>query len=69
MPLWLRRRSAPRLLLAALAALLLIGAGGCTNIGSPYYVITPGTYVVPVTATDTTTHQTKTANLTLTITP
>jgi Bacterial Ig-like domain (group 3) len=66
--LLLRRRRLP-VLFAILAVVLLASSTGCTNIYHPFNSVAPGTYVIPITATDSATQTTQTANLTLIVTP
>jgi len=63
-----RRRKLRFLPLLALAAIALLPTG-CTTISYPLLTVAPGTYTLPITATDTATSIAHTATLTLTITP
>lgn len=69
-PLLLLRR---RRFLQSLCSLLLVTGvvtlSGCTDIYSPVNRVAPGTYSIPITATDATTHITHTATLILTVVP
>ncbi len=65
--LWGQRRRVPSLLGIFLAAAVLFSATGCTNLVYQIDPVAPGTYVIPVTATDST-GRTATASLTLVIT-
>ena len=69
-PLGLRRRRGRfvSMLLLGCAATLLLSASGCTNIGYAIHTVNPGTYTIPVTATDAN-HNVKTSSFTLVITP
>lgn len=65
----LRRRRLPVLLAIIAAVSLLASSTGCTNIYHPFNSVAPGTYIIPITATDSATQTTQSANLTLIITP
>jgi hypothetical protein len=67
--LFLRRRRFAKAVCSLLLLVGLVGMGGCTNIYYPLNRVTPGTYVIPIIARDTTTNITHTATLTLTVTP
>lgn len=63
-----RRRILPRLLSVALLAVALHTVTGCTNTWYTAASVAPGTYQVPVIATDVN-HNSQTATLTVTVTP
>jgi hypothetical protein len=65
---WRRRTNLPQALLLVLAVTVLAAASGCTNLYFPIQQVTPGSYTVPVTATDTQGNA-KSADLTLVVTP
>ncbi|HEV2578216.1 MAG TPA: FG-GAP-like repeat-containing protein [Acidobacteriaceae bacterium] len=65
---WARRKNLTRLLSLALLALALQTTTGCTNAWYTAATVAPGTYQIPVIATDVN-HNTQTATLTITITP
>ncbi len=67
--LFLRRRGFIQALCSLLLIATLLASSGCTNIYYPLNRVAPGTYSIPITATDTTTNITHTATLTLTVTP
>ena len=70
LPLALKRRRLLRYTLPAfLATLLLTASTGCTGLSIPLQHVTPGTYVIPITATDPATGISHSANLTLIVTP
>jgi hypothetical protein len=66
--LLVRRRPIQRLAATLIAAALLSVATGCTTISYPLNLLAPGTYIIPVTATDPSTGIAHTANLSITIT-
>ena len=63
-----RRRTFRRLLLVLVAATIAASATGCTNRYFTVAVVAPGSYTIPITATDTD-GRAHTANLTVTIAP
>jgi len=65
---FVRRRRFAFVLLSVFVAALLAGASGCSNAGYAINTVTPGTYTIPVIATDAN-RNSKTANFTLVIVP
>jgi uncharacterized membrane protein len=49
-------------------AALLLSSDGCGNIVYTMNTVAPGTYVIPITATDSSTQVTHATNLTLVVT-
>ncbi len=66
---WKRRRRWRMGLTMFVAGVLLMTATGCTTIAYPVNRVAPGTYVVPITATDPGTQIAHSVNLTLVVTP
>ena len=64
-----RRRSVPMLLAIFAALAVLFTSAGCTNVSYAVNRVAPGTYVIPITATDPNTQFTHSTDLTLVITP
>ena len=64
--MWRRRRLASGLLML-LAVAMVVAASGCTNVYVPLQQVPPGTYTIPVSATDAQ-GNTHTAELTLVVT-
>ena len=62
-----RRRRRASLLLSLLLVCILVGASGCSTVGYAIHTVAPGSYTVPVTATDANGNS-KRANLSLVIT-
>jgi hypothetical protein len=70
LPFALKRRRLLRYALPALlASVLLSSSTGCTTVAIPINRVAPGTYVVPITATDPATGLSHSVNLTLIVTP
>jgi len=70
LPLALKRRKLLCCALPAfLAGALLISSTGCTTVAIPLQRAAPGTYVIPITATDPITGLSHSANLTVVVTP
>jgi hypothetical protein len=68
-PLIFGRRRRFASLSAVIAALALsVSLSGCSNISYPLNRVAPGTYVIPISATDPTTQTTHTAQFTLVVT-
>ena len=67
LPMVARRRRWSHLLMAVLAGVLLAGLQGCGESGVPLQVVTPGVYVVPVTATDAVSQLSQSGNLTVVV--
>ncbi len=68
-PLFFRsRRRVASLALCALCMCLVSSLTGCTNMGYPLIDAAPGTYIVPITATDPATGISHSTNLTLIVT-
>ncbi len=70
--LWLpthRRRRIALSLLTLSASIFLVGVVGCTTVKAPFSSLAPGTYTVPVTATNPLTQDKQSANLIVVITP
>ncbi len=69
LPLLLFRRRKLRAILIVLAAALSLSTlSGCTNIFYPLTPVAPGTYTIPITATDASSNISHTANFTLIVT-
>ena len=64
----LRRRRLPVLMACLMLGALLWPLTGCTNVYAPVNTVVPGTYNIPVTATDSVTQISHTATLTLIVT-
>ncbi len=65
---WRRRRLASLLILFA-STTLLLSVTGCRDVFYYIHPVSPGTYTIPISATDSTTHTTQTTTLTVTILP
>jgi parallel beta-helix repeat protein len=63
-----KRKRLSKLLICLFGAILMGISTGCTNVSFVPLRVAPGTYVIPITATDPMTGITHTANLTVTIT-
>ncbi len=63
------RRRLPVLLAVCATASLCAVSIGCTNIYHGFNSVAPGTYIIPITATDSATQTTQSATLTLIVTP
>jgi hypothetical protein len=66
-PIGWRRRRWGSVMLMMVAATLLFSASGCTTVAIPIQPVAPGTYVIPVTATDANQNM-QTVELTLVVT-
>ncbi len=66
---WKRRRRWRMGMTMFVAGVLLMTATGCTTIAYPVNRVAPGTYVIPITATDPGTQIAHSVNLTLVVTP
>ena len=66
---WKRKRRWRMGLTMFVADVLLMTAIGCTTIAYPVNRVAPGTYVIPITATDPGTQIAHSVNLTLVVTP
>lgn len=64
-----RRRRISMTLLSLVAGMFFVGVVGCTTIKAPYSSLAPGTYTIPITATNPLTLDKQSANLTVVVTP
>ena len=64
-----RRRRLPTMLVTVVLFSQIFWTMGCTTISFPISSVAPGTYSIPVTATDESTHVSHSATLTLVVTP
>ena len=66
--IFLKRRKVWPACLLLIGLVSLTGLSGCTNIYYPVSRVEPGTYVIPITGVDQTSHISHTVNLTLNVT-